>query len=81
MRSSRDVADSEGREDPPQAQFKNKTAIVAYLKKPFADGAAAIEAKGDKGILDAIVDPFTQDTPDQAGKKMIRLIDFGPQRR
>jgi DinB superfamily len=63
-------------EDPPRAQFKNKTAVVAYLRKSFADGAAAIEAKGDKGILDAIVDPFAQDTPGKAGKEMIRLIDL-----
>src|SRR3984893_19276161 len=37
-------------EDPPRAQFKNKAAIVAYVKKSFADGAAAIKSKGDKGI-------------------------------
>src|SRR4029077_6770084 len=36
-------------EDPPRAQFKNKNAIVAYVKKSFADGAAAIKPKGDKG--------------------------------
>ena len=65
-----------GEEDPPRAQFKNKAALVAYVKKSFADGAAAITAKGDKGILDSVVDPFAQDNPSQAGKDQIRLIDL-----
>ena len=64
-------------EDPPRAGFKNKAAIVAYVKKSFADGAAAIKSKGDKGISEAVVDPFAQDNPNQAGKDMIRLIDLG----
>src|SRR6266481_9053690 len=34
-----------GEEDPPRKQFKDKAAIVAYVKKSFADGAAAIESK------------------------------------
>ena len=65
-----------GEEDPPRAQFKNKAALVAYVKKSFADGAAAIQAKGDKGILDSVVDPFAEDRPEQAGKEEIRLIDL-----
>jgi hypothetical protein len=65
-----------GEEEPPRAQFKNKTALVAYVKKSFADGAAAIQSKGDKGILDSVVDPFAQDNPEQAGKAQIRLIDL-----
>ena len=28
------------------------------MKKSFADGAAAIKAKGDKGMTDTFVDPF-----------------------
>lgn len=64
-------------EDPPRSQFKNKAAIVAYVKKSYADGAAVIKSKGDKGILEAIVDPFAQDNPNQAGKEMIRLVDLG----
>ena len=32
--------------------------MVAFVKKSFADGAAAIQAKGDKGMSDTIVDPF-----------------------
>jgi len=63
-------------QDPPRSQFKNKAAIVAYVKKSFADGAAAIKAKGDKGITEAVVDPFASDNPNQAGKEMIRLSDF-----
>lgn len=63
-------------EDPPRSQFKNKAAIVAYVKKSFADGAAAIKSKGDRGISAAVVDPFAQDNPNQAGKDMIRLVDL-----
>jgi uncharacterized damage-inducible protein DinB len=63
-------------EDPPRAQFKNKAAVVAYVKKSFATGAAAIKAKGDKGIVEAIADPFAQDNPSQAGKDQIRLVDL-----
>ena len=65
-----------GEEEPPRAQFKNKAALVAYVKKSFADGAAAIKSKGDTGILDAVVDPFAQDNPAQAGRSQIRLIDL-----
>ncbi len=65
-----------GEEDPPRAQFKNKAALVAYVKKSFADGAAAIQAKGDKGILESVVDPFAEDRPELAGKEQIRLIDL-----
>jgi uncharacterized damage-inducible protein DinB len=65
-----------GEEDPPRAQFKNKAAIVVYVKKSFAEGAAAIKAKGDKGILEPVVDPFAQDNPAQAGKSQIRLVDL-----
>jgi hypothetical protein len=65
-----------GMEDPPRAQFKNKAAIVAYVKKSFADGAAAIKSKGDTGILESVVDPFAMDMPGQANKEKIRLIDF-----
>jgi DinB superfamily len=63
-------------EDPPRAQFKNKAAVVAYVKKSFADGVTAIKAKGDGGILESVVDPFAQDNPNLAGKEQIRLIDL-----
>src|ERR1700686_4129976 len=45
-------------EDPKRDQFKTKAAVAAFVKKAFADGAAAIKAKGDKGMSDLIVDPF-----------------------
>jgi len=63
-------------EDPPRTQFKNKAAIVAYVKKSFADGAAAIQSKGDKGISTLVVDPFAGDVPANAGKQQIRLSDL-----
>jgi len=46
-------------EDPKRDQFKTKADVVAFVKKSFADGAAAIEAKGDKGMSVLIVDPFS----------------------
>lgn len=63
-------------EEPPRAQFKDKAALIAYVKKSFADGAAAIKAKGDKGLNDAVVDPFAEDNPQNAGKEQIRLVDL-----
>lgn len=45
-------------EDPKRDQYKTKAEVVAFVKKAFADGAAAIKAKGDKGMSDLIVDPF-----------------------
>ncbi|MGA7060796.1 MAG: DinB family protein [Candidatus Acidiferrales bacterium] len=56
----------EGRKMPPMAdpnrdQFKTKADVVAFVKKSFADGAAAIKAKGDKGMSDVVVDPFANE--------------------
>ena len=45
-------------EDPKRDQFKTKASVVEFTKKAFADGAAAIKQKGDKGMNDLIVDPF-----------------------
>jgi uncharacterized damage-inducible protein DinB len=45
-------------EDPKRDQFKTKAAVAEFVKKAFADGAAAIKQKGDKGLNDLIVDPF-----------------------
>jgi uncharacterized damage-inducible protein DinB len=36
--------------------FKTKSAIVAYVKKSFADGATVIKEKGDKGLTEMVVD-------------------------
>jgi uncharacterized damage-inducible protein DinB len=46
-------------EGPKRDQFKSKAEIVAYVKKAFADGAAVIQSKGDKGMTDLIVEPFS----------------------
>jgi uncharacterized damage-inducible protein DinB len=45
-------------EDPKRDQFKSKADIVAFVKKAYADGAAVIKEKGDKGMNDLVVDPF-----------------------
>ncbi len=45
-------------EDPKRDQYKTKAAVVEFVKKAFADGAAAIKHKGDKGLNDLVVDPF-----------------------
>src|SRR5579872_3392324 len=37
-------------EDPKRDQYKSKADIVAFVKKSFADGAAAIHSKGEKGL-------------------------------
>ena len=46
-------------ENPRRDHFKSKADIVAYVKKSFADGGAAIKAKGDKGMSDLVVDPYS----------------------
>lgn len=48
-------------DDPKREQFKSKAEIVALVKKAFADGAAAIQEKGDKGMSDIVVDPFVNE--------------------
>ena len=45
-------------EDPKREEYKTKADVVAFVKKSFSDGAAAIQAKGDKGMNDLLVDPF-----------------------
>jgi uncharacterized damage-inducible protein DinB len=44
--------------DPKRADFKTKAAVVEYVKKSFADGAALIKTKGDAGMSELYVDPF-----------------------
>ncbi len=55
-------------ENPKREQFKTKADIAAFVKKAFADGAAAIQAKGDKGMSDLVVDPF--------GHQQVRISDL-----
>ena len=44
--------------DPKRADYATKAAVVEYVKKSFADGAALIKSKGDGGMNDLFVDPF-----------------------
>jgi uncharacterized damage-inducible protein DinB len=55
-------------EDPKRSDFKTKADIVAFVKKAFADGAAVIKAKGDKGMSDLLVDPFAH--------QQVRVLDM-----
>lgn len=48
-------------EDPKRGEFKNKADVVTFVKKSFADGVAAIKAKGNKGMSDLVVDPFSNE--------------------
>ena len=41
--------------DPSRDQYKSKADIVAFVKKSFADGAAAIQLKGEKGLTTEVV--------------------------
>src|SRR5262250_3670648 len=42
-------------EDPKRDQYKTKTDIVAFVKKSVADGAAALQSKGEKGLMTEVV--------------------------
>ena len=44
-------------EDPKRDRYKTKSDVVEFVKKSFADGAAAIKTKGDKGMTDLATDP------------------------
>jgi uncharacterized damage-inducible protein DinB len=48
-------------EDPKRVEFKTKADVVMFVKKSFADGVAAIKAKGNKGMADLVVDPFSNE--------------------
>jgi uncharacterized damage-inducible protein DinB len=63
----------EGKKAPAQEDFskdklKTKAEVAAYVKKSFADGAAAIKAKGDTGLNSLVVDPYAN--------QQVRVIDF-----
>jgi uncharacterized damage-inducible protein DinB len=55
-------------EDFSKGKLKTKAEVAAYVKKSFADGAAAIKAKGDAGMNSLIVNPFEN--------QQVRVIDF-----
>src|SRR6204780_4851021 len=41
-------------EDPKRDQYRTKPDIVAFVKKSVADGAAAIQSKGEKGLMETV---------------------------
>jgi uncharacterized damage-inducible protein DinB len=47
-------------DDPKRSDFKNKAAVVDFVRKSFADGAALISSKGDSGMSDVLIDPFSK---------------------
>ncbi len=55
-------------EDFSKDKLKTKAEVAAYVKKSFADGAAAIKAKGDAGLNSLVVDPYAN--------QQVRVIDF-----
>ncbi len=54
--------------DPKRADYKSKADVAAFVKKSFSDGAALIQSKGDSGLSDLLVDPFS--------KQQARFSDF-----
>src|SRR5438045_6901712 len=49
-------------DDEDRSHFKTKAAVVTYLKKSLADGAEAIQAKGDSGMMQSVVTPESHTT-------------------
>jgi uncharacterized damage-inducible protein DinB len=50
------------------ADLKSKAQIVEFVKKAFGDGASLIQSKGDAGMNDLLIDPFS--------KNQARFSDF-----
>ena len=44
-------------DDPKRDDLKTKAQVVAFVKKCVEDGAAAVKAKGDKGMSEWVTDP------------------------
>jgi uncharacterized damage-inducible protein DinB len=55
-------------EDPKRDQYKTKADIVGFVKKSFADGAAAIQSKGEKGLAVEVENYFPH--------QKVRVIDI-----
>ena len=45
-------------ENPSRQTYKTRAQVVAYIKKSYADGAAAIRRFGDKGLIEEVKGPF-----------------------
>lgn len=41
-------------EDPKREKYKTKADIVAFVKKSVADGAAALQSRGEKGLMQTV---------------------------
>jgi uncharacterized damage-inducible protein DinB len=54
--------------DPKRADYKTKAEVVEFVRKSFGDGAALIQSKGDSGLGDVMIDPFS--------KNQARFSDF-----
>jgi uncharacterized damage-inducible protein DinB len=54
--------------DPKRADYKTKAELVDFVKKSFADGAALIQSRGDSGLSETFIDPFS--------KNQTRFSDF-----
>jgi uncharacterized damage-inducible protein DinB len=50
-------------------QYKTKADLTAFVKKSFADGAAAIKQLGDPGMNKIVTDPFENEK--------VRVSDYG----
>ena len=55
-------------DDESPAHYPTKAAVVAYLKKSFGEGAAVIQAKGDRGM--------SQTAKDAESGQTLQLIDL-----
>ena len=44
-------------DDESREHYKTKATVVAYLKKSFSDGASTIQQKGDKAMLEMVIEP------------------------
>ncbi len=57
-------------EKPSREKYKTRAQIVEFIQKTFADGAAAIQKYGDKGLLEPVNSPF------EKGKMVTRAWMF-----
>jgi uncharacterized damage-inducible protein DinB len=54
-------ADQHVDENPSRATYKTRAQVVAFIQKSFADAAAVIKEQGDKGMLEAVKSPFSNE--------------------